>query len=468
MEERLTSKDYKNEISNIILDNINSINLHKLLDKYHPYDLSRVILELEEDTIKNLFENFPEDFSAEIFEYFSVEEVQDLMQLFSKELVAIIISLMDLDLSVDLIKGLKKQGIELLNKIEKTRRRQILKIMKYTEYEIGSYLNDSFLTLDINCSVKEAMKQVINLAHETDYISLIYILDNNELVGYIKLKDLIVARADENISDIVESRFPKVYPEDNIEYVAKIMQETKESSLPIITKENHIIGVVTHDDLMDIITLAEEEDYTKFAGLSDFDSKIESFGVLKSVKSRLPWLSILLLLSMITSFILSFFDDSLSGSAPLLAAKLAVFLPLILDMAGNTGTQSLAVTIRYLTKNDNPSQTILKKMIYREIRTGIMQGLLIGIIVIGMILLTNLTTKGYLENIDYIYAIVTSGSIFVALIISTTLGGLIPIIMTKLKIDPAVASGPFITTISDIITLTIYYTISMAILLPLF
>ena len=468
MEENAISKDYKNQITDLILNNIESKGLHLLLDQYHDYDISRVILELDSDLIKRLFQILPIDYSAEVFEYFSSEEVNDIIDFFSQDLLAKIIAKMDLDLSVDLIKGLKKKGIEILNQIEKVRRRQILRIMKYSEDEIGSYLNDSFLTIDINSSVKEAMKQIIDLAHKTDYISIIYILENQKLIGYIKLKDLIVARKDENIKDFLETRFPEIHPEDNIEYVAKIMQETKESSLPIVDKNQSIIGVVTHDDLMDIIALAEEEDYTRFAGLSDFDNKLDTISILKSVKSRIPWLSILLLLSMITSFILSFFDDSLAGSAPLLAAKLAVFLPLILDMAGNTGTQSLAVTIRYLSKNDNIKPSILTKMIFREIRTGFLQGLLIGIIVLGMILITNITTKGYLENVDFIYAFVVTGSIFIALVISTTLGGLIPIIMDKLNIDPAVASGPFITTISDIITLSIYYTISLAILLPLF
>ncbi|MFW5794670.1 MAG: magnesium transporter [Bacillota bacterium] len=469
MEERMISIDYKNQIAKIILNNINSKNLHSLLDQYHPYDISRVIIELDENTVNTLFNLLPTDFSAEIFEYFSNEEVNNIKKYISQDLLANIITKMDLDLSVDLIKGLKREGIEILNLINKDKRKQILRIMNYYEYEIGSYLNDSFLTIDINYSVKEAMKKIIDLAYKTDYISIIYVLDDdNKLIGYIKLKDLIVARAEENIKDILESRFPEIYPQDNIEYVAKTMQETKESSLPIINQNQNILGVVTHDDLMDIIALAEEEDYTKFAGLSDFDNKLETTSIFQSVRSRIPWLSILLLLSMITSFILSFFDDNLAGSAPLLAAKLAVFLPLILDMAGNTGTQSLAVTIRYLSKNEDIKQAILIKMIFREIKTGLLQGFLIGIIVLGMILLTNLSTKGFLNNIDFIFALVVTGSIFIALVISTTLGGLIPIIMNKLNIDPAVASGPFITTISDIITLTIYYAISMAILLPLF
>lgn len=468
MENEALIKDYKNEIINLINNHLEEKDLHLFLDKYHAYDISRAILDLDEEIIKRLFELLPNDFSAEIFEYFTVEEVNCVVDYLSRDLVSKIFTNMDLDLSVDLIKGLKKKGIEILNLVNKTRRKQILSIMKYSEDEIGSFINDSFLTLDINVSVKEAMKQIIDKAHKTDYISIIYILDNAKLVGYLKLKDLIVARADELINDILETRFPEVYPEDNVESVAKIMQETKESSLPIINHEKQIIGVITHDDLMDIIALAEEEDYTRFAGLSDFDNKLATTTVFKSVKSRIPWLGVLLLLSMITSFILSFFDDSLSNSAPLLAAKLAVFLPLILDMAGNTGTQSLAVTIRYLSKNDNIKQSVLVKMIVREIRTGLLQGLLIGVIVFGMILLTNLSTKGFLENVDYIYAFVTTGSIFIALVVSTTLGGLIPIIMNKLKIDPAVASGPFITTISDIITLSIYYTISLAILLPLF
>jgi magnesium transporter len=179
---------------------------------------------------------------------------------------------------------------------------------------------------------------------------------------------------------------------------------------------------------------------------------------------------ILMMLSMVTSLILSVFDARLSMTSPgaRLASQLAVFLPLILGMAGNTGTQSLAVTIRYLSKNESTESNVLKKMIYRELKTGIFQGVLIGIIVFGMILLNRYAGQNLLESLDYIYALATATSILLALFISTTLGALIPMFMYRIGRDPAVASGPFITTISDIITLSVYYAIGMSILLPFY
>lgn len=461
-------RDYQQEIITLIETEKDGVKLFEQLEEYHPYDISRAIIEVDIDLLNAILDLLPNTFFAEIFEYLSVNEVKAFHKHMDRQRLADIITHMELDEAVDLIIGLKAYGIELLKHIPLHKQKQIQKMMAFTPDEIGAYLNDSYLTVDINDTVKQAMKHVTSNAHDTDYISIIYIVQNLELKGYVRLKDLLAARANERMIDIMENRFPHVLINDDVETVAKVMQETKESSIPIMDESFHLQGVVTHDDLLEIIAMVEEEDYTRFAGLSDFDEDINTLSIKQSVKSRLPWLAILLLLSMVTSSILSIFDSRLSMSGPLLAARLAVFLPLILDMAGNTGTQSLAVTIRYLSKNEEIERAMIKKMIMREFKTGIVQGLLIGVIVFGMILLTNYWNQSTLVKIDYIYAVVTSMSILVALIVSTTLGGFIPLLLNRFKIDPAVASGPFITTVSDIITLSIYYAIGMSILLPLY
>ncbi|HKL47111.1 MAG TPA: magnesium transporter, partial [Candidatus Izemoplasmatales bacterium] len=439
-----------------------------LLNPYHPYDLSRVIIDLDNDSRLKIIAVLPDAFLGEIFEHLTVNEIKLFIDDIAIERLAHIFTSMDLDLSVDLIRGLKKTGIKILNHINFKRKNRILEMIHYQADEIGSYLNDGFLSIDINLTVKEAMRFVTEHAHEIDHISIVYVTSHQALIGYIRLKDLITARANELLKDIIETRFPKIYLDDDVEYVSRIMQETRESSIPIIDEGDHLLGVVTHDDIMDIVALEEEEDYTKFAGLSELDHDQNPYSLKQSIRSRLPWLMILLVLSMVTSLILSVFDARLSLSAPgaKLASQLAVFLPLILGMAGNTGTQSLAVTIRYLSKNENIETHILKTMIYRELKTGLAQGVLIGIIVFGMILLNRYAGQDQLFKLDYIYALVTSVSIFIALFISTTLGALIPMFMYRIDRDPAVASGPFITTISDIITLSIYYAIGMSILLP--
>lgn len=463
--------DFSEQISTLIIENITNKNLESLLEEYHLYDIAQVVWDLDKDDQKTFFNTISTDFAAEIFEYLEADEAKDIVEVIGERLSAKIISDMDLDDAVDLLKYLQKTGMRILKHIDITYRKELLKVMIYTEDEIGAYITDSFLKINEKLTVREAMKIVTTEAHDVDYISIIYVIDDSQkMVGYIKLKDLIVARADELISEIMKTRFPKVYPNDDKEFVASLMQETSESSIPVINEFGSLEGIITHDDLMDIIALAQEEDYTKFAALGDVELDVEANTLKKSVKSRLPWLIILLGLSMVTSIILSIFEGNLveSDGSRLLASRLAVYLPLILGMAGNTGTQSLAVMIRYITKNQELNQEKIKKHLFRELRTGIVQGLIIGVLIFLMINLTTYISSGQITNRFLIYALVTSGSIFIALFISTSLGALIPLIMVKGKIDPAVASGPFITTISDIITLSIYYSISLLILLPLF
>lgn len=461
-------KDVLLEIKQLIEENPKDLEIQ--LNEYHLFDISSVVIDLTEEEIKPFFSNISFDYSASIFEYLEEDDAVQIIKYLPEEKLLKIISNMETDEAVDLLKYLNHEGLKLLNKIPVDKRKELIKVMAYKEDEIGAFMSDSYITIDIDTTVKQAMKKVTLDAHLVEYISIIYILKEGFLVGYIKLKDLIVARASDLIEEIMETRFPIVHPHDNKESVAMIMNETNESSQPIVDEDNHLLGIITHDDLMDIIALSEEEDYTKFAAISDIDIDIDSSNLKNTVKSRLPWLTILLGLSMITSIILSLFEGLLNDSsgAILLASKLAVYLPLILGMAGNTGTQSLAVMIRYLTKNDDIEPSEIKKHLMREMKTGILQGLIIGTLVFAMVNITTLITAGAINDRNLIYAGVTGLSIFIALSIATTLGALIPLIMNKAKIDPAVASGPFITTVSDIITLTIYYSVSLVILLPLF
>jgi len=299
------------------------------LEEFHFYDISLVLIKMDDEIIKTFFKTVSNDYASEIFEYLDEVEAKHIVEVIGDNLAARIIQEMDLDDAVDLLKNLEKTGMRILRQINPERRKELLQIMLYEEDEIGAYLTDSFIVLNADLSVKEAMKVVTNKAHEVDYISIIYCIDTNGvLLGYIKLKDLIIARANEILRDIIKERFPKVYPSDDKEYVAKLMQDTSESSIPVINEEGKIEGIITHDDIMDIISLAAEEDYTKFAGLGEVDIDIETITLKKSVKARLPWLMILLFLSMITSIILSLFEGSFTGSenAKILACQASCIL----------------------------------------------------------------------------------------------------------------------------------------------
>lgn len=457
------------EIKELIKQNPN--NLIELLEDYHMYDITQAVTLLEPSDLKVFFPRVSLDYQASIFEYMEEDDSEEIIQYLPDDSLVKIIDNMDIDEAVDLLKYLDNEvGLKLLNKFNPSKRKALIKVMAYKESQIGAFMSDGYLTVSLPITVKQAMRHVTEHAHLVEYISIIYVLNNDLLVGYLRLKDLIVARATDTIEEIMETRFPLVYPYEDKERVMNIMNETNESSLPIIDEEHHLQGIITHDDLLDIVLEVEEEDYTKFAAVSVSEVDLEPANLKSSVQSRLPWLTILLGLSLMTSLILSLFQGRLddSSGAILLAAKLAVYLPLIQGMAGNTGTQSLAVMIRYLSKNDDIDKGHIRKHLIREIKTGFLQGLIIGILVFIMINLSTYITSHEIVYRDLIYAIVASLSIFLALNLSTILGAIIPLIMNQLNIDPAVASGPFITTLSDIITMTLYYSVSLIILLPLF
>lgn len=465
-------RDFVEEIINLVRTEVRGSDFLEKINEYHPYDIAQALFQVDMEDRINVFNLLPIEMVATIFENFNqndqIEFIKELPTLFAVN----IIDHMESDDAVDLLQYLEDtdEDYDLVNLLSPKKRLEIKKLWNYEDHEIGSTMSNSFIELTPSMTVKDAMKKVTTVAADTEYISILYIVEKQKLVGYLKLKDLIIARANQTIGEIMETRVISAHPNDDKESVAQIIQDYRVSSLPIIDENFHMIGLVTYDDLMDIISESKSEDYTKFAALATGEIDHRSETVLSSVKKRLPWLSILLGLSMITSIILSFFESSLTGSqgAKILAAQLAVYLPLILDMSGNTGTQSLAVMIRYLTTNKNEiSKKQIKRHMIREIGTGLVEGFIIALFVFGIIMLT-----GYLKptvSIDFkttITAVVTSSAIMVALIISTVLGALIPFIMNQLKIDPAVASGPFITTVSDIVTLTLYYSISLSILLP--
>lgn len=467
-------RDFRSEIVQLIQTSLYEVDFKEKLDEYHPYDVSSALSEIELRDRIELFKIVDIEEASSIFEHLEMEEAIVYLKELPIPLAVKIIDHMESDDAVDLLQYLEDEDedYDIVSLLSPKKRAELKRLWDYEEDEIGSRMTNSFVELKRTMTVKDAMKKLISSASDTEYISLLFVVEKHRFVGYLKLKTLIIARAEQTIDEIMETRLFYAHPHDDKEDAANTILEYGESAMPIVDEDMHIVGIVTHDDVMDIISEEKTEDYTKFAALADSDIDLETESLAGSVKKRLPWLAVLLFLSMVTSVILSFFEGSLTGSlgAKVLAASLAVYLPLILDMSGNTGTQSLAVMIRYLstTKSELTSK-VIRRYLLREIGTGIVQGLAIGIMIFGMMVLASLISTGSFQGERVVMtALVTSFSICIALIVSTLLGALIPLAMEKVHIDPAVASGPFITTISDIITLSLYYSISLAILLPLY
>jgi magnesium transporter len=302
------------------------------------------------------------------------------------------------------------------------------------------------------------MRSVIEQAADNDNISTIYVDDENEaFCGAIDLRDLVIARSTQALEEIITESYPYVYASENLSDCIEDLKEYSEDSIPVLDNDNKILGVITSSDIVEVVDEELGEDYAKLAGLSEEEDMEEP--TVKSVRKRLPWLVILLFLALGVSTVVGFFDGVIDQ-----LAYLVFFQSMILGMAGNVGTQSLAVTIRVLSDEDLDAKTSLK-LVFKEIRVGFLNGIIVGAIAL-------VASGAYLQITGnsaspWLAAVCISLAMIAAMTASSFFGTMIPMLFKKLKIDPAVASGPLITTINDLVAVCVYYSLAMLLLMAI-
>jgi magnesium transporter len=271
----------------------------------------------------------------------------------------------------------------------------------------------------------------------------------------MSLKELISAGYDQSqkIEDLMSVNLIYVTPSTPIEDAIEIMKNYNFLLLPVVDKYQKLIGIVSFDDILEALNLESDEDYSSLAGISDVQVD-DNETVFTTIKKRLPWLVILLFINLITSSIIIGFEDELK-----LLPTLAIFMPLILNMAGNSGTQSLGIIIRLFATNQLESKKEVFKHLLNELLTGLVNGVVIAIGLFLMVIVFNFI-KGQDFTTGLSFALVVALSINIALVVATLAGAIVPLVINALKIDPAVASGPFITTINDILSLLIYFSLA--------
>ena len=449
-------QDYLVSILEIINSNKTDIEMKEALLEYHANDIATIFSELSLNERKKLYRVLDEETLSDIFSY--LDDASTFFSEMDKEMAADIIEEMDSDDAVDVLEDLDKDyQEEILGLLEEDALEDINLIRSYNDDELGSLITTNFITIHRSDSVKVAMNEVIKQAAENDNVTIIYVLDDSDkYYGTIDLRDMFIARADSNLDDYIKKTYPKFYDHEAISDTYNALKEYSLESYPILDNNERLIGVITSSDLVELTDDTLSDDYAKLAGLS---SEIEAkTSIMKSVGKRLPWLLILLVLGMLISMLISSFEG--------VVAELPIvvfFQSLVLGMSGNVGTQSLAVTIRTLNDGDVTGKK-LAKVVFKEVRVGFINGLLLAIcafVIVGLFIsITKLTIS---VNLDFSYqrAFMISGIISIALIISMTLasfvGAIVPIFFKKIHVDPAVASGPFITTINDIVAVLVYY-----------
>ena len=457
--EQTQRRDYSKELLELLAKDLPADVLKEELSNYHESDIAEVLPELTKEERLRLYKILGDEQVSEIFAY--LEDVEQFIEELSNEKAADIIEEMDADDAIEVLDELEdERRKEIFGLLDEETAKDIKLIENYDDDLIGSRMTTNFVTVLMTSSIKEAMKSVVDQAAENDNISTIYVVDEDDVYkGAFSLRDLVIARSTSSIEKITITAYPFFYDDEKVSQCIEELRDYQEDSIPILSHENKILGVITSNELVDVVDEELGDDYAKLAGLTREEELEEP--VYKSVAKRLPWLALLMVLGLVVSSLIGTFEYVISA-LPILMA----FQSLILDMSGNGGTQSLAVTIRVITANTLDKKE-RAKLIFKEIRVGLLNGLIIGVLALVMCTLYIFFLKGYSIGNSFAIGSCIGVSLLTALTFSAFGGTIIPLIFKSIKIDPAVASGPMITTINDLIAATIYYTLSNVLLINL-
>ncbi|WP_079508124.1 magnesium transporter [Mesobacillus jeotgali] len=451
-EERIESASRQQINSGLLMEALYSEKIDDFRAEFldlHPYDQAEFFSELDDEDRAKVYNFLSPEEMADLFENLEADEedFKDVLAQMNPNYAADMLSNMYADDAVDVLNELDKDQVaSYLTIMDEDAAQEIKDLLHYEEYTAGSIMTTEFIAISANQTVRSAMYILKKEAPRAETIYYIFVVDEDKrLAGVISLRDLIVADDETMISEVMSDRVVSVSVGEDQEEVARMMRDYNFLALPVVDFQNHLLGIITVDDIIDVMEEEASDDYSKLAGISDLDTVDRN--PLTAARKRLPWLIILLFLGMFTASLIGRFEDTLDK-----VAILAVFIPLIAGMAGNTGTQALAVAVRGIATGDLEKESKWS-IILREAGTGLITGAVCGLLVTFIV---------YFWKGELFLGALVGISIFITLIIATLAGSLVPLLMHRLKIDPAVASGPFITTINDIISILIYFGIATA------
>ena len=448
------------EILNLIRSDIKNKELKEQLENYHDYDIASVLPFLQPEERRKLYKTLGVEKTSDIFTF--LDDVEEYITELDEEKAADILEEMDVDDALDILEELDEEDkVKIIENLEDEIAEEIEMISSYEEDEIGSRMTTAFISIPLKSTIKGAMKKVVKEAGEHSNINFLFVTDENDkYYGVVELTDLITAREGDIFEDIVKTSYPFLLDHNKVADVIQDLKDYDLSMYPVLDKDDHIIGVITSSDIIETIDEEMSEDYAKLAGISsdeDIDEPLKT-----SIKKRIPWLILLLVLGLGVSLLLAFFENIIA-----VVPVVVFFQSIILGMTGNVGTQSLAVTIRFISDEKFTKQNVLK-MIGKELKVGLLNGFLLGLIGFVMVFLFLFIKHEPIKTPDVFVltealsvAGAVFGAMFISMIIASFLGVFIPSVFKRLKIDPAVASGAFMTTLDDMIAVICYYGLVM-------
>jgi magnesium transporter len=430
-----------------LVRNRKNADLKRLIEELYPVDIAHIIEELEELDDKVYLITLPEDkdFIVEIFEELEFSSQEEIIKnIHDRKLVSLILNTMASDDRADFFSSLSDRVSEnLIERLDPEEKKDLDELLKYNENTAGGIMTTDYVGLNKELTVEETINVLRRKYKEAETIYVEFVVDSEDrLLGILSLRDIIVAEPGTRLKEIMETNVIYVYTHMDQEEVASIFQKYNFSAVPVLDKYEKVVGIITFDDIMDVIEEEATEDIQKIGASLPLEESYFDTSVFELVKKRFLWLCVLLLVGTVTSSILKNYDNILALLIPL-----SYFIPIITGTGGNTGTQSATMIIRSIAVGEvELSDT------FRVLRKEVVIGLILGCF---------LAVLGFIQSFFISKIPEVSFTLAIALIFTTVAsacaGGILPIIAKRLKLDPAVMSGPFISTVVDIGGLIIYF-----------
>ncbi|CAH2214098.1 magnesium transporter [Tepidibacter aestuarii] len=442
---------------NALIDSEKIVDLNEYIEELHPRDISEILVDLQEEKKIKLFEILPLEVAAKVLDDLDSDLFTTILSKISIDHKKRILDLMSQDDMVDILSDLSEEKRhEIINLLDNELAQDIKELLVYDEDSAGGIMTTDFVVLSKDITCYEAIEYLRENAPDAETIYYVYVVDKNDkLVGVISLRELIVSKPNTIIEDIMSEKVIDVNVNDDQEEVANIVSKYDLLAIPVTDINGKIRGIITVDDIIDVIQEEATEDIYKFAGTSEAESEyledIKFFPkVISAVKARLPWLLITLIGGTLSARILGKYESTIQAYA-----AVSFFMPLLTGMGGNVGTQSSTLTVRGLATGHIDQKNAVKT-ISQEMSIGLSVGLICSLII---------CVVAYLWIGDFKLGVVVGIAMAANMLTAATIGTLVPIVFKRLGVDPAVASAPFISTTLDITGLTIYFTLTTALLL---
>ncbi len=426
--------------------------LKDILTEMNEQDIAELFMELEERDLTLLYRLLPKELAAEVFVNMEPEYQETLIRAFSDTELREVLDELYVDDAVDLIEEMPASLVKrILRHTDPDTRKSINEILRYPEDSAGSLMTIEYVDLKRSLTVADAFTRIRRTGVDKETIYTCYVTDSKrKLKGYVTVKDLLLADENSTIREIMEDNVISVNTHEDKEVVADLFQKYDLVVLPVVDRENRLVGIITVDDAIDVLQEEITEDMELMAGITPTDKPYLKMGVFENFKKRIPWLMLLMVSATFTEKIITHFEGALTACVALTA-----FIPMLTGTCGNCGNQSSSTIIRGLSLGEIEFRDTLK-VVLKEFSIALVCGVALAIV--------NFIKLMIFDDIGWQVALVVSVTMIAAVVFAKVVGSILPVIAKKIGFDPAVMSSPFISTIVDAVTLLIYFAIASSVL----